>query len=786
MSVLIQFFMNIQPASGQTPRSVIRGIVLDAQLKTPLPGASVRILDLNPAKGAISKKDGSFTIDSVPVGLHSVSINYIGYKEVTLPNVELISGKDKFLRVNMEESVVKADETVVTAYRDFTSANNEITQASVFNLQPETINRYAGARSDPARLASDMAGVAGDDNQRNDIIVRGNSPLGVLWRIEGADVPNPNHFSVAGTGGGVFAIINNNMLSNCDFITGAFPSEYGNKTAAVFDIQFRNGNNERSEKTFQIGLNGIEFNIEGPLSIGQKASYLAGVRFVTLEPLAQLGLDLSKQVVPQFMDLTYKINIPTKDYGTFVLWGIGGYSKASNKKSEDDDLDWNFVRRVEDENIESSMYSFGGHNTHFIGDRAFGNLNLNFSQSYIYTHNEYVFADRSTMPSERYKGIEQQFQLSYTYNNKLTSAHFLKIGGTVKALNFDDNFYEWSDGDSAYIQKMDEKGNAELYSGFINWQYKINEFIETNTGVYGQYFGLNKTWSVEPRFSIGIDITETDKLAFAFGMHSQTHPLLYYFFSFRHEDGNSYRTNFNLDMTRSTQFVLSYSKRFWGDFSFKTDIYYQYLYDVPVSKYAGQIGYTFMNLGAEFSFNPTDSTINAGKGRNYGIEFTLDKQFSNSWYTLFTISLFQSKYTTTDNVERNTAFNLGHVVNFLIGKEFGLDNENRKKISLDLKFAHIGGRRVVPIDIQKSIQYGGKVYDITHAYEEQFDDIFRIDFKLSYTVNLESVTHTFFIAADNMLNTKNPWKQNWNSGLNQVTYEYQLGLFPYFGYKVNF
>ena len=122
-------------------------------------------------------------------------------------------------------------------------------------------------------MAANYAGVSGTNDSRNDIIIRGNSPIGILWRLNGIDIPNPNHFGNAGTTGGPISILNNNTLGNSDFITGAFAADYGNATSGVFDLKMREGNNEKKEFTAQIGFNGFELGAEGPFSKKEFSEY---------------------------------------------------------------------------------------------------------------------------------------------------------------------------------------------------------------------------------------------------------------------------------------------------------------------------------------------------------------------------------------------------------------------------------------------------------------------------------------------------------------------------------
>ncbi|NBX81347.1 MAG: hypothetical protein EBQ94_13420, partial [Flavobacteriales bacterium] len=173
-------------------------------------------------------------------------------------------GKQLDLEILMEESVTNMKEVNISAKKN--GMNNELTSVSGRSFSMEEVNRYAGGRSDPARLAANFAGVSSPDDSRNDLIIRGNSPVGVLWRVEGLSIPNPNHFSTIGTTGGSVSAINTNLLRNSDFMTSAFPAEYGNANAGVFDLGFRNGNSDKREHTFQFGaITGIEFTTEGPI-----------------------------------------------------------------------------------------------------------------------------------------------------------------------------------------------------------------------------------------------------------------------------------------------------------------------------------------------------------------------------------------------------------------------------------------------------------------------------------------------------------------------------------------
>jgi hypothetical protein len=195
-----------------------------------------------------------------------------------LENIILSPSKQLVLDIALTERINRVDEVVVSAGRDKGQAMNEMGLVSARTFSVEETRRFAGSWQDPARAAAAFAGVTVGSDERNDIIVRGNSPTSVLWRLEGINIPNPNHLSFSGATGGPVSILNNNMLDDSDFFTGAFPAEYGNANAGAFDLSLRKGNNEKREYYLQIGLNGLEAGVSkgrSPRSI--KASYLASL-----------------------------------------------------------------------------------------------------------------------------------------------------------------------------------------------------------------------------------------------------------------------------------------------------------------------------------------------------------------------------------------------------------------------------------------------------------------------------------------------------------------------------
>ncbi|MES2514603.1 MAG: TonB-dependent receptor, partial [Bacteroidota bacterium] len=502
----------------------IRGTVLDKQTQSPLPGAVISILNSDPIMATTTDENGKFRFDNVLLGRKQLKIALISYKEKS-QTVVLTTGKETVLNIELEESAVQGEEVVVTAEIDKTKTNNKMATVSSRVFSTEEANRYAGSRGDPARMAANFAGVSGANDSRNDIIIRGNSPLGILWRLNGLDIPNPNHFGSMGSSGGPISILNNNTLDNSDFMTGAFPADYGNATAGVFDLKMRTGNNEKYEFLGMVGFNGFELGAEGPFSKKKKnGSFMVNYRYSTLSIFKYIGLDFGTgSAVPQYQDLTFKVDLPTKKAGKFTVWGIGGLSYAELLQSQ--------------QSKDNNLYGYSGRDTYFrsnVGAGGISNTYLLNSSSYIKTNlgvsGQYngIRADRvdtSTSPTTirpeyRNTSYTTRYSGNFTYNKKFNSRNFVNAG--LYADVYNTTFVDSIDSDgNGFVTLRNYKGQTALMRGFIQWKHSFSEKFSVNTGFTYQYLLLNNSQSPEPRLGLKYEFNKKQSVSFGAGLHSQ-------------------------------------------------------------------------------------------------------------------------------------------------------------------------------------------------------------------------------------------------------------------------
>jgi CarboxypepD_reg-like domain/TonB-dependent Receptor Plug Domain len=734
---------------------------------------------------SITDEKGNFKLLNVPIGRQSIRISAIGYEDVMIQNIEVTSSKEVVLEIRLKEKIKKLDEIILKSGKSKTRALNEAAIVSARQLSTDEAFRYSGTRSDPSRMAQNFAGVSGTNDGRNDIIIRGNSPAGVLWRMDGIDIPNPNHFSSLGSTGGPVSILNINTLKNSDFLTSAFPSQYGNAIAGVFDLKMRNGNNEKNEFLGQMGFNGFEFAAEGPLNKKTKASYLVDYRYSMVATLQKIGLNFGTgSATPYYQDANFKINLPTKKIGTFSLFGLGGESHIhfSPESQGKDNLYSSNDGSVRDRDFKSLTGVMGLSHTYFFSSKTSGKILMavsGFSSKYY----EDVVAPNKPNNRAFYKKNEQlKYSVGYNFNTKFNARNQLSAGITadINQLKLKQDYIK--DGDSVLITLVNSNKTATLIKSFANLGHRFSDKLSANLGVFYQQFIINNSQSVEPRWNLKYQFKQNQSFSFGAGLHSQTQPLEVYFYQSKNNTGQIEFTNKNLDFVKSVHGVIGYDISFSKQFRLKSEIYAQYIYNAAVEKTASS--FSMLNSGTDFGFPDKTNLINNGKGYNYGIELTLERFLHEGFYWLFTTSVFQSQYKGSDNVWRNTAFNSNFVINALGGKEFKLNPKTT--FGIDSKLTLTGGQRYTPFDITASKSSGYVIYKENEAYGKQYNTYIRWDLKFSYIRNLRKVTQKWYVDLQNITARENIYVRTLNPKTGVISQINQIGFFPNINYQITF
>jgi hypothetical protein len=690
------------------------------------------------------------------------------------------------LEIKLEESVSQLTAVEVNGNSNKDKANNEYSVVSALTFSMDEVTRYSGGRNDVGRLVANYAGVATSSDARNDIVVRGNSPTSVLWRIDGIPVPSPNHFSTLGTSGGPVSALNTNMLKNSDFLTGAFAAEYGNTNSAVFDLNFRSGNTQKHEFMLQVAaFSGFEFTAEGPMNKAKDASYLISARYALAGIAARLHLPIGTGASPNYSDLSFKFDLPNKKkIGKFSIFGVGAFSYINfiGSKTTETDL---FADKYSDQYVKSGFGILGIKHSIPVGKNAYVKTILSGSIG-VATLDQYEYPD-SVNRKYVIKGRDYNtvVRLSSYYNRKFNAKTNLRTGMLTEVYflkTLTDNRQKTTD----WVHQRNFDGVLSLLQPFAQIQYKPVEVITLNFGVHLQYLTINNSWSAEPRAAISYQPHPRHTISLAYGWHSQMQPLPVYFYRAPLPSGDYDNSNRQLDFTRAHHIVLAYDVKIANDWRIKLEPYIQFITGAPVE--IAYSSFSILNTGADFIFPDKGFLRNAGLGRNMGAEFTLEKFFSKGYYGLLTVSVFDSKYKGSDNVWRNTTFNNRYIVNFLAGKEFKMGKQKRQAITLDLRFATSGGRWYTPIDEAASLAAGEEVRIDSLAYTKQYPYYMRLDFKIGFRMNDKKgrISQTFFLDFENLTFRKNIFETRFDVHTGKLYNVYQMGFFPDVLWRLSF
>ncbi|PID29783.1 MAG: prevent-host-death protein [Candidatus Cloacimonadota bacterium] len=774
---LVSLFFISFTAYSQTLTQTVKGFVKDKVTQEPLVGANIELLDSDPPRGDASDNKGYFLLRNIPVGRQSFKISMLGYKSYFVKELMITSGKEVVFDILLEQSDIDLKEVVFVHKIPKNRAINSMATVSSRKFTVEETQKYAGGMDDPARLVTSFGGVASTSVNNNGISVRGNSPSGLLWRIEGVDVPSPNHFAdLIISGSGLLTVLSSQMLGNSDFFTGAFPAEYGNATSGVFDINLRSGNNSKREYTLAAGLLGLDFAIEGPFMEESSSSYLLNYRYSTLGLVSSLFPQNNEYIT--YQDLAFKINIPTQSLGEFSIWGIGAYDQIKIKALGREE--WEDIGDRENSSTYLNLFATAINHNKLIISKSFLSSSLSLS-GYGLSHrvgllnNEMVEIPKSKASKYNYK-LTFQTNLKTYFSEK----HINSTGFCINNLFYNLNLSNRDSGYSYLQNIVNDEGVSLLFQFYTQSKFKFSSNLSLNMGFHSQYFRLNKKYTIEPRLSVKYELDNQNSFSLAYGLHSKIEPLSIYFI----KDSLGNYPNKSLDIMKSNHFVLSFSTMIIEDMNLTIEPYFQYLTDLPV---ASESYISTINNNDNLFFNKM--LLSKGTGRNIGVDFTLEHYLKRGFYYMLTASFFDSKYKAADGIERNTRFNKNYVINAIVGKEWELGKSRNSFLSANLRFNYLGGNRADVINESESFLQQKIVYGETNgniAFEKKHKDCPILSFTLSYRKNHSKYSSVLSLQLLNATSTKEFQTYIFNQKKQRVEEKYGENMIPNISCKIEF
>ncbi len=782
LSVICLFLTSLLFA--QEYRQFLRGTVTDIESQQPLSGVNVLCLTSSSVTGCATDSLGRFKFQ-VPVGRHSFSFQCLGYFTKQISEIQIGTGKEVFLNVELTEQVYQTEEIEVKAGNS--RWINPMATVSARTLRSQDATRYAAGYFDASRMVTNFAGVAsGKSDDNNEIIIRGNSPRGLLWRLEGIEIPNPNHFSNGeGSSGGGYSSITTNVLSSFDFFTGSFPAEYGNAYSGVMDLNLRTGNSEKHEFSLALSVLGTEASAEGPINRKKGNSFLFDYRLADFSYLTKLGILDAKdyQIVPRTSDYVFMTTFKTGRTGIFDVFAVGGSSEAGDLASAD-------VAELkaggdQDEFLERQSTAVAGiKNT----------LQLPDNKTYIKSTVAFTYE----FTSDRNRKTDTLLNKTITYydhyeypamriatqiNHKFNASHSLQMGATFNQL-WGQMYAIRLNTKAKYDTLMNTNGKGWYANYYAQWKSILGDVIETNTGLNIFHSGITNELILEPRWGMILRLPARQSVNFGLGFHSRLEPLSVYHYELKVSGNLREQQNLGLKTTKAFHLTSAYNKSFGNDWQLNMEAYLQFLWDVPVKNVpAGQFSMVNSSGGL-----PDVIMNNDGVARNSGLEFTLEKSFSRNYYLLATASLFNSKYRAPDRVWYNTYFNTNFVYNLLGGKEFTMGKFRQNIFGIKLRANYRGGFRYTPVDMAASLKSKKVIYNTVLTYGERLPDYSRIDIGASYRINKKRNAWILLVDIQNILDVRNTLRRSFVYSNKQIiTYDSKgLGMIPVMTVKAEF
>jgi len=744
LCVLLLLCLSASVSSAQSGLvETVRGKVVSGDPNNELVQAAIHVEGSDPVIGTVTDEAGNFSF-KVPVGRQRLIVSSMGFLSQEI-DVLVNTGKEVMLNVVLEPAFEELTGVEFVASRDKSRPINRLSVTGARTFSTEETFRFAGSLGDPARMVRSFAGVIPANDSRNDIIIRGNSPIGVQWSLDGVEVANLNHFNTGiGMTGGQVTLLNTNLLSNSDFHMSAWPASYGNALAGIFDLKMRKGNDKKHEFWAQMGFNGIELGSEGYFSKKSTSSYLVSYRYSIPDLMEKMGF--YKGITPKYQDLTMKLDfdLNEKNHLSIIgLWGTSGIEFVTSEVTQID-IDANFFQKTDQRIAVNSKTLIVGA-THSVDFTPKTKLTTLFSFVRSDT-NMPVDTMSLIQPNAEWKtlwdenALEDKYSLHTKLEHRFTYNSSIEAG--VKYDLYDVTYLEkesFSD-ERGLFSNVDEKGYFSLARAYAQYRHNITSKLLLTGGVHGMYLHLNKTYAIEPRFGLRYTPAPKHTLALAGGLYSQMIPRSFYFIRTLTPQGEIEYSNKMLGFMKSTHADVSYDWAFASDWHLKLETYYQWLYNIPVRK-DPDATYTMLQIGGagDNVIMREGNLVNKGTGQNYGAEFTIEKFMSKNYYLLFNSTIYRSTYTNGFNKkEWSTIFDGRYLFNLASGYELPL--KKGWTIFADIKGSLAGGTRYTPVLEDQSRREHRIVYDNTRINELQVRDYFRIDLRIGYRKNWKRVT----------------------------------------------
>ncbi len=737
------------PLHAQT--GSIKGTVVDKDSQRPLAGVTVQVV--NTKRGASSRGDGSFAIDSLAPGSYVLAFSMIGYSGFKQTDVIVRPGR--ITRVDAALSGQAFETEGVTVESGFFRENSQMAiSAAQFNA--EEIRRMPGTAGDVSRIVSALPSVIQKSDEENNLLVRGGLSNENGFYIDNIYIPNINHFPEAGTSGGGISILNVDFIRDLSFSAGGFSAAFGNRLSAMADVRFREGNREEFDGQLDLNIAGFGGTAEGPWP-GGKGSWLISTKRSYIDLIADA---IGTEEAPTFGDVHAKFSYDLDDHHSLYLLNIYGD---------------NLVTRSREESIKEGYGSWweekAHQNTTGLTWRWLWGENGYTLTSISYSFSEVTDLDQGVDASQPY-----HLEIVDESSKVLRSNSYLALGDQHK---FEAGFEAQID-DVEYTQHVElpntggdiSRGvytlDSERFGVFLSYTWTPLHWLDLTAGLRADHYSLRDETLISPRGSMNISISPQLRLKAAAGLYRQTLPL----YSLAQFDVLN-----DLKHPQAVHLIAGVEYDLTSDTRVGVEVYNKDYSNFPMARTAP---YLFL-VDRSFPFDdPIDDINDLGTSWSRGVEFMLQKKLAENFHGLISATWFRSRYEDLNGVEHNRLFDNRYALSVIGGYKLGRSWE------FSVRFNLSGGRAYTPFDVPASIEEGRGVRDRNRLNDDYLPDYQSLNLRADHRFFFESSNLTMYISVWNVYNRENVMEYYWGGTFEGQKAEYQFGLIPLAGFEFEF
>ena len=772
----------------------LRGVVVDHQTKAPLPGATVTIRGTSRFYTTSSDFNGWFEIENVPVGLHDIVVELKDYKNQLLRNVSVVTGKEAFRLIELDQKIKDNKKDIdIRPYKPGIARNAAAT-VSALSFNRENVEASDNVAEDPAEMAAELPAFRQVMAGRNDLSIRGNSPTGLVWQIDGIPVVAPNFGHEIGLPGGTYPLLPGTLMGKSEVDYGPAPAGPVDALAGKFNLRFRDGNRVDRRYSLEMGSYGTAVSAEGPISRKPSSSYLVYYRNTLPSVLSGSGVEPVPGIFPDRQQAAFKVNFPTHFAGTFSLFATGGKNKVTMVRGESMHPENFYVYGglpETDNYLDETLYT-AGFSHQLFWQRGMNSIKTTVGISgYEQTSRMEMYRNATLRQIDTGNdNHEQELFFSSCFQHKPSASNYLVAGITARIhqVNFADSTLT-GNVTPVYpktyypLLNASESGMVQIQAD-AGWQHKFGNTTAVYMGLNASYFAFSQTTSIEPRLSIRHEYNSKTFVSIGYGLKSQLQPMFLYFMKTKADVTGTVLTegNRNLGPTRMHQLVGAIDRNFGANLRLHAEVYFQQLMKVPIERRLSS--YSMMNYGSGFRDYSIYPLVNQGTGQNKGLELQLDKYLSHGYYFRLSGTFYDSKYKASDGASRNTAFNGNYKSDVVLGTHFPVSSNGSLDINLHVMYA--GGAPLPGINDSTSVLVGYTVYDEAMRYANREPAWYRLDARVTMKWSMRWLSHELSLNLRNLTDEKILWRRYFNPGSGAVERQYQLGFVPTVLYRVYF